>query len=316
MRLPDFEAWAIFASVHEHRSFTAAAEALGLSKATVSKAVTRLEAHLGTALFHRTSRRLSLTESGKALAVHAARMLAEAEAAEEAARDEASAPTGLVRVAAPMTFGLMHVAPAVADFLTQHPGIKVDLHLSDEKIDIIDMGFDIALRIAALPDSSLRARRLGDITAHIVAAPAYFEKHGRPTHPAQLAEHQCLSYAYVATPDLWRFHGPGGEEASVRLNGPLRCNSGEAMLPALRAGLGIARLPGFIVDADIAAGALEPVLQNWSMTPVALHLLSPPGGLRPARVELLIAFLSGRFRAICAHESRPPFSGNDHDSLS
>lgn len=304
MRLPDFEAWAIFASVVEHRSFTAAADALGLSKATVSKAVTRLEAHLGTALFHRTSRRLSLTESGKALAVRAGRILAEAEAAEEAARDEASAPSGLIRVAAPMTFGLMHVAPAIAEFLTAYPGIRVDLHFSDQRVDIIEMGFDIALRIAALPDSSLRARRLGEITAHIAAAPSYFEKHGRPTHPAQLGEHACFSYTNIANPDLWRFRGPGGEEASVRLEGPLRCNSGEAMLPALRAGLGIARLPGFIVDDDIAAGRLEAVLPEWTMEPVALHLLSPPGGPRPARVELLIEYLTQKFRTLCAAQSR------------
>ncbi|RJF90466.1 LysR family transcriptional regulator [Sphingomonas cavernae] len=304
MRLPDFEAWAIFAKVVEFRSFTAAADSLGLSKATVSKAVTRLEEHLGAALFHRTSRRLSLTESGKALAAHAQRIVAEAEAAEEAARGEATAPAGIVRVAAPMTFGLMHVAPAIADFLAQHPGIKVDLHFSDEKVDIIEMGFDIALRIAALPDSSLRARRLGAIDAHVVAAPAYFERHGRPTHPAQLAEHRCIAYTNVANPDLWRFRGPDGEEASVRLDGPLRCNSGEAMLPALRAGLGVARLPDFIVDADIAAGTLEPILRNWAMPPVALHLLSPPSGPRPTRVELLIEFLSTRFRKLCATESQ------------
>ena len=302
MRLPDFEAWAIFATVVEHRSFTAAADALSLSKATVSKAVTRLEASLGTALFHRTSRRLSLTESGKALAERARRILAEAQAAEEAARDEASLPSGTVRMAAPMTFGLMHVGPAIADFLSAHPGISVDLHLSDEKIDIIDMGFDLALRIASLPDSSLRARRLGDVSAHVVASPSYLERHGTPTHPAQLGEHACLSYAYVATPDLWRFRGPDGEEVAVRLKGPLRTNSGEAMMPALRAGLGVARLPGFIVDADIAAGNLVSILPEWRGDPVALHLLSPPGGPRPARVELLIEFLSKRFRALCASQ--------------
>ncbi|MBB5686138.1 LysR family transcriptional regulator [Sphingobium boeckii] len=302
MRLPDFEAWAIFATVVEHRSFTAAAEALSLSKATVSKAITRLETSLGTALFHRTSRRLSLTESGKALAERARRILSEAEAAEEAARDEARLPSGTVRVAAPMTFGLMHVGPAIADFLSAHPGIGVDLHLSDEKIDIIDMGFDLALRIATLPDSSLRARRLGDVQGHVVAAPSYLERHGTPTHPAQLGEHACLSYAYVATPDLWRFRGPEGEEVAVRLKGPLRTNSGEAMMPTLRAGLGIARLPGFIVDADIAAGHLVSILREWRGDPVALHLLSPPGGPRPARVELLIDFLSQRFKALCASE--------------
>jgi len=299
MRLPDFEAWAIFAAVVEHRSFTAAAEALGLSKATVSKAVSRLEAHLGAALFHRTSRRLALTETGKPLAERARRIVAEAEAAEEAARDSTGALAGTVRVAAPMSFGLKHVAPTIADFLGEHPGVSVDLHLSDEKIDIIAMGFDLALRISMLPDSSLRARRLGSVAAYVVAAPAYLERHGTPTHPAQLAEHACLSYAYVANPDLWRFRNAEGEEAAVRLKGPLRTNSGDAMLPVLRAGLGIARLPGFIVDADIAAGRLIPILEGWRGEPVGLHLLSPPGGPRPARVERLADFLTARFRLLC-----------------
>lgn len=303
MRLPDFEAWAIFASVVEHRSFTAAAEALGMSKATVSKAVSRLEAHLGTTLFHRTSRRLSLTESGRALAERAARILAEGEAAEEAARDEAATPSGLVRLAAPMTFGLKHVAPVIADFLAEYPAITIDLHLSDEKIDIIEMGIDIALRIAALPDSSLRARKLGDITAYVVAAPSYLARRGQPTHPAHLGEHDCLSYTYIANPDVWKFRGPEGEEVSVKLNGPLRSNSGEAMLPAIRAGLGIGRLPGFIVDEDIAAGRLVPILENWSWSPVALHLLTPPARIRAARVEALIAFLDRRLRILCAAET-------------
>ncbi|MBY8826047.1 LysR family transcriptional regulator [Sphingomonas colocasiae] len=301
MRLPDFEAWAMFAAVVEHRSFTAAADALGVSKATVSKAVTRLETSLGTALFHRTSRRLSLTESGKPLAEHARRILLEAEAAEEAARDGATALSGAIRLAAPMTFGLMHVAPAIADFLAEHPGISIDLHFSDEKIDIIEMGFDMALRIAALPDSSMRARRLGDVHAHVVAAPAYLERRGTPTHPAQLAEHECLIYTNLAPPDVWRFRNAAREEAIVRLKGPIRTNSGEAMVPALCAGLGIAVLPGFIVDRHIAEGRLVTILQEWTrQDPVGLHLLSPPGSHRPARVERLIDFLSQRFRKLCS----------------
>jgi DNA-binding transcriptional LysR family regulator len=292
MRLPDFEAWAIFAAVVEHRSFSAAARAIGLSKATVSKAVTRLEAHLGASLFHRTSRSLTLTETGRTLAPRARRILDEAVCAEEEASDAASAPKGLVRLAAPMTFGLQRVAPAIADFLAQHPGITIDLCLDDRKIDLVEQGIDVALRIAQLPDSSLRARRLIPIHAHTVAAPAYFAAHGRPTHPAQLAEHRCIWYANNET---WRFTGPGGEQVSVRPEGPLRSSSGEAMLPALRAGLGITVLPDFIVGADLAEGTLEAILADWTPPPIALHLVTPPNPLRPARVEALIRFLVQHF---------------------
>jgi DNA-binding transcriptional LysR family regulator len=292
MRLPDFEAWAIFAAVVEHRSFSAAARAIGLSKATVSKAVTRLEAHLGASLFHRTSRSLTLTETGRTLAPRARRILDEAVCAEEEASDAASAPKGLVRLAAPMTFGLQRVAPAIASFLAQHPGITIDLCLDDRKIDLVEQGIDVALRIAQLPDSSLRARRLIPIHAHTVAGPAYFAAHGRPTHPAQLAEHRCIWYANNET---WRFTGPGGEQVSVRPEGPLRSSSGEAMLPALRAGLGITVLPDFIVGADLAEGTLEAILADWTPPPIALHLVTPPNPLRPARVEALIRFLVQHF---------------------
>ncbi len=305
MKLPDFEAWAIFACVVEHRSFSAAAAALGISKATVSKAITRLEARLGASLFHRTSRNLTLTDSGRQLAERAREILAGGQAAEEAARDSAQLPAGRVRVAAPMTFGLHYVAPAVADFLAAHPGIEIDLTLSDARIDIVAEGIDIALRIADLPDSSLRARRLSAVRTRIVASPAYLDRHGRPRHPAELGEHACFPYTNVANPGLWHFRGPGGEEAAVRASGPLSTDNGEAMLPSLRAGLGIARLPDFIVDADLADGSLEEVLPSWSSTSVALHLLTPPSSLRPARVELLLAFFAQRFKTLClARDSR------------
>ncbi len=294
MRLPDLEAWAIFASVVEHRSFSAAADAIGLSKATVSKAITRLEAHLGQSLFHRTSRRLALTEAGKPLAEHAARILGEARLAEESANDAASAPTGRVRLAAPMSFGITNVAPLLAEFLAAHPGIEIDLHLSDARVDIVAEGFDVALRIAELPDSSLRARRLCSIQAHTVAAPAYLAAHGTPTHPAQLGEHRLIGYSNVVGP--WRFQRPGESDVSVRLQGQLTANSGEAVVPALVAGLGIARLPHFIVEAQLASGALVTLLDDWAPAPIGLHLLTPPSPLRPARVEALIAFLGARLR--------------------
>ena len=292
MRLPDFEAWAIFATVVEQRSFSGAARSLSLSKATVSKAITRLEGQLGASLFHRTSRTLTLTETGRALAPRAQSILTEAICAEEEASDAASAPKGLVRVAAPMTFGLQQVAPAIADFLDAYPDITIDLCLDDKRIDLVEQGIDVALRIAQLPDSSLRARRLCPIAMHVVAATSYLERHGRPRHPAELAEHRCIWYANSET---WRFTGPGGEDVSLKPAGPLRSSSGEAMLPALRAGLGISALPDFIVGPDLEAGTLETVLEEWCAPSIALHLVTPPNPLRPARVEALIAFLVKRF---------------------
>ncbi|MFZ5748170.1 MAG: LysR family transcriptional regulator [Pseudomonadota bacterium] len=299
MKLPDFEGWAVFASVIEARSFSGAAETLGVSKATVSKAISRLEARLGTSLFHRTSRRLTLTDSGKALAERAQRLLVEGTAAEEAALDAARAPAGMIRVAAPLSFGIQHVAPAIAEFLAEHPAIKVDLTLSDARVDIVAEGIDVALRIAELPDSSLRTRRLGDVAVHLVGAPAYFARAGRPAHPADLSHHACFPYTNSSHPDIWRLRGAGGEEASVRIDGPLRTDNGDSMLPALRAGLGIGFLPGFLVDADLAAGTLEKVLPEWSVSRAAIHLLTPPGTLRPARVEALIQFLADRFKSLC-----------------
>lgn len=294
MKLPDLEAWAIFATVAEQRSFSAAAISLSLSKATVSKAVSRLESALQTPLFHRTSRRLSLTESGERLARHARRILDEGQAAEEAARDDASEPAGLIRVAAPMSFGTRSVAPLVAEFLLLHPRLSIDLHLSDAQVDLIGEGFDLALRIAVLPDSSLRARKLRDVEILTVASPRYLKSHTAPRHPGELGEHRCLSYAQSAAPETWRFTGPTGEQASVRPSGALRVNNGDAMLPALCAGLGIGQLPDFICEQEISEGKLTRLLPGWSPPPLGLHLVTPPGRIRARRVELLIGFLGSR----------------------
>ena len=292
--LPDLEGLAIFARVAEFRSFSRAAEELKLSKATVSKAVGRIEARLGARLFNRTSRRLALTEAGQALATRAAAMLAEGEAAESEALSQSAAPRGLVRLAAPMSFGVLYIAPLLPDFFRAHPGISIDLHLSDAQADLIGGGFDAAIRIAALPDSSLMARRLCDMPIHLVAAPGYLKAHGKPRHPLQLAEHAGLGYSYQLTPDTWRFHNKGGETASVRPSGPLRVNNGEAMLPSLIAGLGIGVLPQFIVRDALARKELEVVLPDWSLPPSAVYWLTPPGGPRPKRVEALAEFFAER----------------------
>ncbi|UQV17750.1 LysR family transcriptional regulator [Brevundimonas albigilva] len=279
----------------EAQSFSGAAEALGLSKATASKAVTRLEQQLKTTLLHRTSRRFALTDAGRTLAARAAHMLAEAEGAVSEALDMSVTPRGLVRLAAPMSFGMGYVAPALPDFLARHPDVSVDLHLSDEVIDLVGGGFDCALRIAALADSSLTARRLRPVERFLVASPDYLAQRGRPTRPDDLSRHACLGYAYMPTPDVWRFVNDDGEEAAVRPAGPLRANNSDALIASLCAGLGLTPLPDFICWSHVAEGRLEPVMTDWRLPPIALHLVAPSSGPRPARVTALMDFLARRF---------------------
>jgi len=294
-KLPDFEGLAIFAKVVELRSFAGAATELALSKATVSKAVSRLEQRLGARLFNRTSRRLALTDAGQKLSERAARLLADGEAAENEALTQSATPRGVVRLAVPMTFGVSKVAPILPEFLGQYPDVAIDLHLSDAMVDLIGDGFDAGLRIASLPDSSLIARRLCAMPRYTVASPAYLKRHGRPTHPMHLARHKCFGYAYLSTPDVWHYTNAAGEQASVRPAGPLRVNNGEALMPALLAGLGIADLPDFIVGDAVASGEVEVILKGWKQAEGAVHLVTPPGGPRPARVEVLADFLTRHF---------------------
>jgi DNA-binding transcriptional LysR family regulator len=294
-KLPDFEALAIFAKVVELRSFAAAAGELAMSKATVSKAVSRLEERLGARLFNRTSRRLALTDAGQRLSERATRLLADGEAAENEALSQSVTPRGLVRLAVPMTFGVKVVAPLLPEFLGQYPDVAIDLHLSDAMVDLIGEGFDAGLRIASLPDSSLIARRLCAMPRYTVAAPAYLKRYGRPTHPMHLAQHRCFAYTHLSTPDVWHYTNAAGEQASVRPGGPLRVNNGEALMPSLIAGLGIADLPEFIAGDAVASGELEVILKGWKQTEGSLHLVMPPGGPRPARVEVLAEFLAKHF---------------------
>jgi DNA-binding transcriptional LysR family regulator len=305
-RLPDLEGLAIFAKVAEVRSFAGAAAELKLSKATVSKAVSRIEGRLGARLINRTSRRLALTDAGRQLAGRAAHILAEGEAAEDAALAQSTLPRGLVRLAAPMSFGVLHIAPLLPEFLATYPEVSVDLHLSDAMVDLIGEGFDAAIRIAVLPDSSLIARRLCEMPRYLVGSPAYLSQHGRPRHPLHLARHRCIGYSYAMAAETWHLT-KGRKSATVRPSGPLRVNNGDAMMPALIAGTGLGILPEFILRDALASGQLERLLPDWSLSPGAVYWLTPPGGPRPKRIEILSDFLVEKLSAARIAERKRRF---------
>lgn len=291
-KLPDFEGLAMFAKVAEERSFAAAARAMGVSVATVSRAVARLEDRLGGRLFNRTSRRLALTDYGHTLAERASKIYTEAEEAEDFAREASSRPRGLVKLAAPLSFGTRWVAPMLPEFFRCYPDITVDLHLTDVQTDLIGDGFDAALRIAILEDSSLVARLITPVRRFVVASPAYIARHGQPQHPHDLSAHQCLSYANRAKRDVWRFtHRKTGEECPITPNGPLRGTNAEALLPMVLEGLAITELPEFIATQYFLEKRLEPILIDWRLPEGGLYFVTPTTRARPAKVSALADFL-------------------------
>jgi DNA-binding transcriptional LysR family regulator len=289
-KLPDLEGLAIFAKVAECRSFADAAAELRLSKATVSKAINRIEARLGARLIIRTARRFELTDAGRQLVGRAGHILAEGEAAEDLTKAQARTPRGLVRLAIPLSFGVPYVAPLLPEFLNAYPEISIDLYLSDATIDVIGEGFDAAIRIAVQPGASFVVQRLCEMPRYLVGSPAYLNKYGRPKHPLHLAQHRCISYSFNRTNEVWRFR-KGKKSASVRPSGPLRVNNGNAMMPALIAGIGLGILPEFFLQDALESGALERLLPDWSIPLGAVYWMTPPEEPLPKRVEVLSAFL-------------------------
>lgn len=282
----------MFAKVAEEGSFAAAAREMGVSVATVSRGVARLEDRLGARLLNRTSRQLALTEFGRTLCEKAGEIYRQAEAAEGAARELSVQPRGLVRLAVPMSFGLRWVAPLMPDFFRRYPDVQVDLHLADSTVDLVAEGFDAALRIAALPDSALVARRLCAVTQYVVASPAYLAREGRPAHPRELVDRPCMSYAYRARSDVWRFTNDAGDEEPVMPTGPLRVTNSDALLPMLLEGLAIAELPEFIAGEYLSDGRLEAILTDWSLTKGGLYFVTPSARARPAKVSALSDYLA------------------------
>jgi len=288
-------AMAVFARVVEEGSFSDAARGLGVSKSAVSKQVGRLEDRLCVRLLNRTTRQLSLTEAGTAFYEHCRQLVADADAAESAVTHLAAAPRGTLRVNAPMSFGQLHVAPALPDFLAAYPELAVEMQLNDRTVDLIEEGFDLAIRIGQLRDSSLIARRLAPMRRVVCAAPSYLDARGRPGHPRDLKQHECLIYSYLSSGREWRFHGGDGD-LRVPIQGRLEINNGDALLAAARQGFGVVMLPTFLAAADVKAGRLEPVLQDWCEAQTGgIHAVFPASRNLSPKVRVFVDFLARRF---------------------
>lgn len=294
-KIPDLEAWAIFSKIAETGSFAGAASELEISQATVSKAVARLEKRMNTTLFHRTSRRLSLSGSGLAAVDYATRILEDGITVESVLAEQAVELCGTVRISAPMSFGLSYLAPKLPEFMKANPNVNLDIDFSDEIIDLVTNRFDLALRISRLADSSMLARRLCTVPIYLVGTPKYFELHGRPKHPRDLASHRALHYAYTHYGENWKFSHKIHGEFSQHMERPLRVNNAEAITPALKFGLGLALQPEFLIWNELNDGSLVTAMDDWQVNPIALHIVTPPGRRRPARVQAFIDYLADGF---------------------
>jgi len=288
-----FQSIAAFVSVIENGSFARAAEKLGQSVSAVSRRVAELEEHLDARLLNRTTRRLSLTETGRAFHERAVQLLADLEEAEQGASAGGVTPRGTLKLTAPITYGIRVLAPIVAAFAAKYDQVRVDVDLSDRVVDLVDEGFDLAVRIGEIRSQFLVARRIGATSLVCCAAPSYLERHGTPRTPDDLARHSCLTYEYAATRHQWRFIGADGGDKVVRIGGPLHANNGRMLGALAIEGAGIVCEPDFILAPDLERGALVPILTDWTLPSIAIHAAYPSRRHLSAKVRAFVDFLAG-----------------------
>jgi DNA-binding transcriptional LysR family regulator len=283
-----------FTKVVQHGSFAAAARELRLSRSAVSKYVIDLEQDLGVQLLLRTTRSAAPTENGQAYFERCTAILAELEEADLAVTRLQSEPRGILRVNAPMSFGTLHLGRAVADFMGKYPQLHIQLILSDQQIDPVQEGFDVTLRIADLPSSSLVARKIAPARRVICAAPSYLAAHGTPRHPDELRDHACLAYGHLATGNQWKLSGPDGDHW-IAIPWTLCTNNAEVIRDAAVRGRGIALLPTFIAGADLQEGSLRSILTDYTAPEIAVYAIYPETRHLSVKVRVFIDFLVERF---------------------
>ena len=287
----------VFAQVVESGSFAKAADRLGLSTSAASRQVAELETHLQTRLLNRTTRRVSLTESGQQFYERAVQLMTDLAEAEQEASSAAVVPRGTIRLTTSVNFGVRHVAPAIAEFLERHPDVRFDVSLSDRVVDLVEEGLDLAIRIGAPGADNLVARKLGETRMVPCASPGYLAKHPAPKAPEDLAHHNCFTYEYLTLRHVWRFRDRSGAERSVRVAGRLHSNNGDLLAEVAARGAGIAFEPAFIVGPEVRAGRLVPLLQDFEPLPVPIYALYPSRKHLSAKVRRFVEFLIERFES-------------------
>lgn len=284
-----------FVRVAESGSFSAVAREMGATQPAVSRQISALEQHLDARLIQRTTRSLTLTEDGRDLLDHARRVLDCVEEAETAVGRRQGTPSGLIRIAAPASFGRLYVAPRMRRLLDRYPELSVELHMSDSVTDMIASGIDLAIRGGVVHEASLVARRIGTSARAVVASTEYLERNGVPEQPSDLARHSCIAFLQGATPNEWRFNGPGGAVA-VAIAGRFSTDSTEAMREAVAAGLGLALGPAWVFGDDLTSGHIRPVLQRYQAEQVPIHAVYPSRRNLAPRTRAVIDFLLDEFR--------------------